>query len=175
MKAFENALELSSCAAALVGPNTRKPCARNSSTMPAASGCSGPTTVSAIFSRAAQASSAWTSVILIFSSRGSSAVPPLPGATNTACTLGDCDSFHASACSRPPPPTTRTFMRQFPFLGFLFGVGCSFFNIQSCVSPKARRCETRFVYRRGLPAHPTVFAFWPRHCPPCRWCCRPAS
>ena len=37
-------------------------------------------------------------------------VPALPGATNTFATRGDCATFHASACSRPPPPMTRTFM-----------------------------------------------------------------
>jgi len=25
-------------------------------------------------------------------------------------TRGDCATFHASACSRPPPPTTNTFI-----------------------------------------------------------------
>ena len=38
------------------------------------------------------------------------AVPPLPGATNTFCTRGPCASFHASACSRPPEPMTRSFI-----------------------------------------------------------------
>ena len=38
------------------------------------------------------------------------AVPPLPGATNTWETRGDCASFHASACSRPPEPMTRIFI-----------------------------------------------------------------
>src|SRR5204863_4627040 len=38
------------------------------------------------------------------------AVPPLPGATNTFCTRGLAASFHASACSRPPLPMTRTFI-----------------------------------------------------------------
>ena len=38
------------------------------------------------------------------------AVPALPGATNTRVTRGDWARRHARACSRPPPPTTRTFM-----------------------------------------------------------------
>jgi hypothetical protein len=50
MKALAKALELSSCAAACVGPKMRRPRLRNRSTTPAASGASGPTTVSAIFS-----------------------------------------------------------------------------------------------------------------------------
>jgi hypothetical protein len=81
MKALEKALELSSCAAACVGPKMRRPWARKSSTTPAASGASGPTTVSAIFCSSAQSRSWRTSVMGTFSSRGSSAVPPLPGAT----------------------------------------------------------------------------------------------
>ncbi len=38
------------------------------------------------------------------------AVPALPGATNTRSTRGLLPIFHASACSRPPLPMTRTFM-----------------------------------------------------------------
>jgi hypothetical protein len=67
MKALEKALELSNCAAALVGPKMRRPCARNSSTTPAASGASGPTTVNAIFSFSAQARSAAGSEISMHS------------------------------------------------------------------------------------------------------------
>ena len=40
--------------------------------------------------------------------RGSSAMPALPGATTTSLTPGSPASFQASACSRPPPPTIRT-------------------------------------------------------------------
>ena len=43
-----------------------------------------------------------------FSTRGSRAVPALPGATSTRATRSLCASFQASACSRPPPPTTST-------------------------------------------------------------------
>ena len=68
MKALAKALELSSCAAAWVGPKMRRPRARNTSTTPAASGASGPTTVSAIFSAAAKSASAAGSVIGTFSS-----------------------------------------------------------------------------------------------------------
>ncbi len=81
MKFLENAFELSSCAAALVGPKMRRPCARNTSTTPAASGPSGPTTVSVIFSAMAKAASACGSVMSTLTSRRSAAVPPLPGAT----------------------------------------------------------------------------------------------
>src|SRR3990167_8377080 len=110
MKAFEKALELSSCAAALVGPKMRRPWARNSSTTPAASGASGPTTVRPIFSCCAHSRSARTSVMAILSRWLDRAVPPLPGATKTRGTPGDWLSFQAMACSRPPPPMTSTFM-----------------------------------------------------------------
>ena len=38
------------------------------------------------------------------------AVPALPGATMTSATRGDCATFHANACSRPPEPMMRIFM-----------------------------------------------------------------
>src|SRR5688572_23934107 len=47
-----------------------------------------------------------------FSSNGSSAVPALPGATKTLSAKGDCDAFHASACSRPPLPIIKIFIRR---------------------------------------------------------------
>jgi hypothetical protein len=81
MNSLAKALEDSSCAAALVGPNTRSPRARKVSTTPPASGASGPTTVSTIFSATAKSASASWSVIATLCSRLSSAVPPLPGAT----------------------------------------------------------------------------------------------
>src|SRR5690348_6216541 len=110
MKAFAKSFELSSCAAARVGPKMRRPASRNASTMPAASGASGPTIVSATPSRFANATSVAMSSIGTLQRSGSAAVPALPGATNTFATRGDCATFHASACSRPPPPTTRTFI-----------------------------------------------------------------
>jgi len=42
--------------------------------------------------------------------RRSCAVPALPGATITSRTRGDCASFQAKACSRPPLPITSTFI-----------------------------------------------------------------
>lgn len=42
------------------------------------------------------------------------AVPAFPGATRTCWTCGDWASFQASACSRPPPPTTNTFTTIVP-------------------------------------------------------------
>src|SRR5215213_2662028 len=40
----------------------------------------------------------------------SRAVPALPGAQNTFSARADCFNRHASACSRPPFPITRTFI-----------------------------------------------------------------
>ena len=93
-----------------VGPKIRRPAARNASTMPAASGASGPTTVSAICCSGANATRSAIAVSATLVSPGSRAVPALPGATNTLATRGDCAIFHASACSRPPPPMTRMFI-----------------------------------------------------------------
>src|SRR5687768_1816542 len=48
-----------------------------------------------------------------FSRPSSSAVPAFPGATKTVRGLGPRDerrSFHASACSLPPPPITSSFI-----------------------------------------------------------------
>src|ERR1041384_4018102 len=54
-------------------------------------------------------SSAITSTLRTF---GSVAVPALPGATSTSVTRAACAHFQASACSRPPEPTIRTFMES---------------------------------------------------------------
>src|SRR5258708_26624439 len=40
----------------------------------------------------------------------SAAMPPFPGAHQIFSTRGLSFSFHTSACSRPPPPRTRTFI-----------------------------------------------------------------
>src|SRR5512134_3382821 len=113
MKDFAKSFELSSCAAARVGPKMRKPCSRKVSTMPLASAASGPTTVRLIPSALAQSASASLPSNATLTRCWSRAVPPLPGATQTFCTRGDCASLHASACSRPPEPTTRTFISLF--------------------------------------------------------------
>src|SRR6185503_4546401 len=88
----------------------RRPASRNASTAPAASGASGPTTVRWIFSFFANATSSGMPVSATFCRPFSVAVPPLPGATKTFCTRGLWASFHASACSRPPDPITRSFI-----------------------------------------------------------------
>jgi len=66
----------SNCAASFVGPNIFKPISLNISTMPIASGASGPTTVKQLFSEAklANPSKSSTEICTLFN------VPPLPGA-----------------------------------------------------------------------------------------------
>src|SRR5215207_9041313 len=54
--------------------------------------------------------SAAVSSAAMFTFSASTAVPALPGATKTRPARGLCLSFQASACSRPPLPTTRTFI-----------------------------------------------------------------
>ena len=72
----------------------------------------GPTIVRPTFSSCASFASASMScgdtstLRTLFSRR----VPALPGATRTSSTSADWAHFHASACSRPPPPMIRTFM-----------------------------------------------------------------
>src|SRR5690606_8111302 len=115
-KSLAKALLPSSCAAAAVGPKMRWPAARKRSTTPATSGCSGPTTVTLTPSRSTRATRPSRSVAPTSTLRhfASVAVPALPGATSTCETRGDCASFHANACSRPPPPMTRTFIGSVP-------------------------------------------------------------
>src|SRR5690606_16078015 len=118
MKALAKSFDDSSWAAARVGPKIFRPRARKMSTMPAASGASGPTTVNATCSRSASAARVCGSLTGMLRTPGSRAVPPLPGATMTCWTLGERARHQASACSRPPEPTTRIFMRV-PSFGFL--------------------------------------------------------
>jgi hypothetical protein len=73
MNALAKSLELSSWAAACVGPKILSPAARNASTTPAASGASGPTTVSAIRCSCANATKSALVVKLTLTRPGSSA------------------------------------------------------------------------------------------------------
>src|SRR5688572_15216015 len=109
-KSFVNRLLPSSRAASRAGPKQASPAAWNSSTTPATSGPSGPTIVSATPSFCASATRPGMSLAATgtFRHLASAAVPALPGATSTSVTRGDCASFQARACSRPPPPMTRT-------------------------------------------------------------------
>src|SRR5258706_6977115 len=114
MKRLANSLEASSCAAAFVGPKMRRPSTRSASTAPAASGASGPTTVAWMPSLFANCTRSGIAVWATLKRPSSRAVPVLPGATYTRETLGDCARRHAMACSRPPEPMTRSFMRRLP-------------------------------------------------------------
>ena len=122
MKCCEKTLDDSNCAAFRFGPQMRKSFFWNKSTMPSASGLSGPTTVSSTFFSCANASSFGKSSAPrfthstgaeFFASR-SCAMPALPGAHHSCVTCGDCASFHTSACSRPPEPMTRSFIKKLP-------------------------------------------------------------
>jgi hypothetical protein len=114
MRFLAKTLEPSISAAAALGPNTRSPASSKRSTIPAQSGASGPTTVRSMDSRVAQASSPSTSSAPMSTHSATPAMPAFPGAQNTRDARGDCAIFQASACSRPPPPTTRTFMALAP-------------------------------------------------------------
>src|SRR5512135_330538 len=110
MNRLAKSFELSSWAAAWVGPKIFSPAARKASTTPAARGASGPTTVRTIFSARAKSTSSATPVTGTLTTPSSRAVPALPGATNTLVERGERASFQARACSRPPLPITRIFM-----------------------------------------------------------------
>src|SRR5581483_9878957 len=117
MKFWENTFEDSNCAAFRFGPQIRKPCCWNRSTMPSARGLSGPTTVRSAFFSCANASNRGKSSAPIFTqeigsplARRSSLMPALPGVHHICVTCRDCASFQTSACSRPPEPMTRIFM-----------------------------------------------------------------
>src|SRR3954462_4141779 len=92
-------LEPSSRAAALLGPNDLIPAAARSSTIPAASGASGPTTTkSTLLVRQNAITAAWSATSSAIHS-ASLAMPALPGAHQSLVSSGDAASFHASACS----------------------------------------------------------------------------
>mmetsp|Transcript_21548 Transcript_21548/g.47288 ORF Transcript_21548/g.47288 Transcript_21548/m.47288 type:complete len:323 (+) Transcript_21548:841-1809(+) len=115
---FMKALEPSSSAAALLGPKTLNPASLRESDRPATRGASGPTTISStLFSLQKDTTAAWSSMFNLSPLRqvmfSSSAIPGLPGAQNSCSQNGDRLIFQARACSRPPPPTTRTFNFSF--------------------------------------------------------------
>src|SRR5271167_587063 len=87
------------------------PASARASARPASTALSGPiTTRSAAISRASATCPA-TSVGAIGLSSASVAMPGLPGAQTSRVVSGDWSIFQARACSRPPDPTTRMFMR----------------------------------------------------------------
>src|SRR6188508_2417439 len=115
-------------AADLSGPNTRNFSLLNRSTIPAARGSSGPTTVRSIRFSFANLTSAIKSLAGIATLLAISPVPAFPGVQKIRSVCGDCRNFHARACSRPPPPMIRIFM------GNLFDcrgsrIGCNAFEM----------------------------------------------
>src|SRR6185295_13143925 len=89
---FIHAFEPSRCAPSAPGPNTSLPCARRRSASPSTRTASGPGTNR----------SASISVGGVTTEPG---MPGLPGVTTTSAVR---PSATASACSRPPEPTTQT-------------------------------------------------------------------
>src|SRR5436309_1272410 len=107
---FANTLDPSIAAARALGPKTVRPAAASRSASPATSGTSGPTTVRSMRSRRANATSSSCESTLMSTHDAWRAIPGLPGAANTVSISGLWAIFQASACSRPPPPTSRIFM-----------------------------------------------------------------
>jgi len=87
------------------------PAASSLSTQPSASGSSGVTQTKSTFSRCASATMPSISVALTSGMhRATCAMPALPGAQRITVTSFDSLSFLHTACSRPPPPITNTFI-----------------------------------------------------------------
>ena len=111
MTSFAKDLEPSIWAAAAPGPKTAMPAWRRSSASPATSGASGPTTTRSMPSWWQSPSSASESSGLSGWQVPRAAMPGLPGAACRSPSPVLWAIFHASACSRPPEPTMRTFTR----------------------------------------------------------------
>ena len=110
MNCLLKALLPSSRAAPAEGPKTARPRAWILSVSPWQSGISGPTTVRSIPWRATKSATASRSDEASGGQSAISAMPALPGLQNSSSTTRLWRIFHASACSRPPPPMTSTFM-----------------------------------------------------------------
>ena len=120
MRSLEKALEPSKIAAFLRGPNTRRPLASNTSTMPPTSGSSIPTTVRSMPFSCAKSASLSNSMAEIGTHSAICPIPAFPGAQYNFVTFGLLFSFHAMACSLPPLPIISTFILPATFLHFLF-------------------------------------------------------
>src|SRR5438105_12004420 len=112
INSFAKILDDSRRAADLVGPKTRNLSAAKRSTIPIASGSSGPTRVSSTSFCFANRSSGGKSVAETAMFSAISAVPAFPGAQKIRSIDDDCFSFQTNACSRPPPPITRIFIDE---------------------------------------------------------------
>ena len=110
MKAFD----VSSRPAAALGPKQGMRASASASARPASTALSGPMTTRSAAISFASATSAATSVAFTGRSSPCAAMPGLPGAHTSRVSSGDWAIFHASACSRPPDPTSRMFMAATP-------------------------------------------------------------
>ena len=107
---LEPTFEASRYAPSAFGPKTGMSHARKRSPSPMHRGSSGPITTSPTPSVRARVTMPSRSVAFTPALRATKAVPALPGAQITSSTRGDWAIFQQRACSRPPEPTTRTFM-----------------------------------------------------------------
>src|SRR5437764_4898739 len=109
ISSFAKVFDPSMRAAAAVGPNAAIPASESASTTPATSGASGPTTTrSASSSLAARTMPSTSSAATSMQGTRSRAMPAFPGAASSSGRCGLRSNARTIACSRPPPPTTRT-------------------------------------------------------------------
>ena len=106
---FANAFDPSIRAASAPGPNTATPRRRSMSASPMTRGASGPTTTRSTPSSQASGTSDAGSSARTGWQLASAAMPGFPGAACSSVSPPPRASAHASACSRPPDPTTSTF------------------------------------------------------------------
>src|SRR5207302_8468721 len=104
----------SSRAAAANGPSALIPVSSRRSARPAESGASGPITTKSTRCERANSTSRSKSIAPMGTHSATSAMPGLPGAQTSRETSGLAEIAQASACSRPPEPTTRMFKNAFP-------------------------------------------------------------
>ena len=110
MSCFEKTLDDSRRAACREGPKSGRPRVSNTSAIPSASGCSGPTTVTSMAFAAAKSASPSKSDTEMGTFRPGPSVPGFPGATWMEAPGSSRRSLAAIACSRPPLPTISMFM-----------------------------------------------------------------
>ena len=112
MKSLEKDLLPSSLAVAALWPKTGIPSSRKASASPATSGTSGPMITRSGRASRAQAASAGTSSTARGRQVPSWPRASLPGAAHSSTGVFPPLSFKAMACSRPPEPIKRIFIRD---------------------------------------------------------------
>ena len=115
-KFLVNFFDFSNFAHSLFGPKILRLFFSNSSTIPIHKGSSGPTIVRSIFSFLEKSTKDFISVGSIFIFVQKELVPAFPFAINIWSTFFDCEIFQASACSLPPFPIIKTFIKNSYFL-----------------------------------------------------------